>query len=425
MKRLMLKENVAYNKTVHELAAELGLSSDNLRMELEAANEYLSERLSVSNVMDVRRDRFSFNGVAGLFSVSQELEIEVVPKFMSGREAWRSDFLLLLAGTKWGGKAEQRLVGVARTHDKALNDVLAEVFLVMFDDAKHIPIRTYRHQRVSRFEVEGDLLEETVLLPGRDGFEQIVTDFSGANVYNAVIRKAAYVLARSVHDFSIKARLANVLLTLGKQAPIRGKVPRTVPARYGNWSKLYLLSLDILNGYGIDYLAPGDTYAPGFVVRTSDAWEEFLRRALVVGLRDCNVVYQRRYPFAKRDHSVVFVKPDYTIRSHDGRALLVDAKYKYADAGHATIANSDIYEGCAFMTATGINRLILLYPYSEETTDLDCETFQTVACDCGTITGVRVNPSPYATEDLKAFGNRLGSYLIPYFVESDATPCAE
>ena len=88
-----------------------------------------------------------------------------------------------------------------------------------------------------------------------------------------------------------------------------------VPSRFRNWSDIYGPSIDILDGYGIDYVNQGEVMSPGFVVRTSDAWEEFIRQALVAGMKDCTVAFQEKHLFAKRDNSTVKVRSDYTVRA--------------------------------------------------------------------------------------------------------------
>lgn len=180
-----------------------------------------------------------------------------------------------------------------------------------------------------------------------------------------------------------------------------------------NWSDLYGLSIDVLDGYGIDYINQGEIMSPGFVVRTSDAWEEFIRQALVAGMKGCAVAFQEKHPFAKRDSTMVKVRPDYTIRAHDGRTLLVDAKYKYNDASKKTISNADIYEGWAFMEATGIHKLVLLYPYAGNGMKSPFEQFQTVTDDDKIAVGVRVNPEMVGFKGLAHFAKSLAGYLTP------------
>lgn len=416
MKRIVLTEGSRYPKTISALAEELAVARYDLVSSLYTADAYLSERLSIGGSLHIERDRLSFERIAGFFRVSEQLEIEIVPKFMNGSETWRSDFLLLLARTRWGVLEERQLVGASKSKERSISDSLAMVFLAMFDKIAHVPIRTYERRTLQRFEIEGDLDEESILLPDRDGFIQAITEFTRKNDYNAVIAAAARVLSQSISDFGLKSRLTRLICYFGPQKRLPSIIPSMVPSRFRSWSDLYELSVDILDGYGIDYINQGETASPGFVVRTSDAWEEFLRRALVAGMEECTVGFQEKHPFARRDNSVVKVRPDYTIKASDGRSLLVDAKYKYNDADKKTIANADIYEGWAFMEATGINRLVLLYPYAGNDTNAPFEYFQHVRNDTRELIGVRVNPALAGAKGINAFAKELARYISPMLV---------
>lgn len=395
------------------MARDLKIDAYELVSSLYAADAYLCKRLSIGTALHIERDRFTFGRVAGIFPVTEQLEIEVIPKFMTGNESWRADFLLLLARTRWGVLAERQMVSTAKSRDRAINDSLAMVFLTMFDKVSHVPIRTYKKKVLHQFEIEGELDEESILLPDNDGFVQTVTEFTKNNAYNSVIVEAAKVLARSTGDFDLRTRLNRAVFQLGPQAALPTSVPRVVPSRFRNWAELYGLSVDILDGYGIDYINQGEIMSPGFVVRTSDAWEEFIRRALVTGMSGCTVAFQEKHPFAKRDHSVVRVRPDYIVRATNGAALLVDAKYKYADANNKSISNADIYEGWAFMKATGIPRLILLYPYAGNDMGAPFEQFQRVADENKEIFGVRVNPEMVGFKGMAHFADALCAYVKP------------
>ena len=305
MKRIVLTEDSPYSKTIPSLAKELGVDRYELASSLYGADAYLSKRLSISGSLRIDRDRFTFSRIAGIFPVTEQLEVEVIPKFMNGNEAWRSDFLLLLARTRWGVLAERQMVSTSKSRDRGINDSLAMVFLTMFDKVSHVPIRTYQRQILQQFEIEGDLDEETVLLPDKDGFIQTVTEFTRRNDYNAVIAAAAQILSQSASDFDLRARLTRAVYQLGPQGSLPTSIPRMVPSRFRNWSDIYGLSIDILDGYGIDYVNQGEVMSPGFVVRTSDAWEEFIRQALVAGMESCTVAFQEKHPFAKRDNSTL------------------------------------------------------------------------------------------------------------------------
>ncbi|ERI04026.1 hypothetical protein [Atopobium sp. oral taxon 810] len=281
--------------------------------------------------------------------------------------------------------------------------------------------KTHLHEHVARvlrqaFEVEGELDEESVFHPERDGFTQTITEFSRQNEYNAVIVEAAHILSQSVSDFDLKARLIRAIQHLGKQSRLPAVPQRSVPSRFRNWQDLYSLCVDILDGYGIDYVTQGEVLSPGFVVRTSDAWEELFRQALVVGMKDCSVAFQEKHPFARRDNFTIRVRPDYIIRSNNGINLLVDAKYKYGDAAAGTIANADVYEGRAFIEATGIPKLVLLYPFGKITDGTFFEQFQHVTTDNWDIYGVRVDPSLLGSHGMSKFATELGMYLTQSFI---------
>lgn len=108
------------------------------------------------------------------------------------------------------------------------------------------------------------------------------------------------------------------------------------------------------------------------------------------------------------------VRPDYILRTPDGHALLVDAKYKSHDASVGTIANSDVYEGRAFMEATGIQKLVLLYPYGSPVSGGHFTEFQHVRDDGWDIYGVRVHPGLIASGGLGVFGEEIGRSMREY-----------
>ena len=114
------------------------------------------------------------------------------------------------------------------------------------------------------------------------------------------------------------------------------------------------------------------------------------------------------------------VRPDYILRTPDGHALLVDAKYKSHDASVGTISNSDVYEGRAFMEATGIQRLVLLYPYGSPVGGGHFAEFQHVRDDGWDIYGVRVHPGLIASGGLSVFGEEIGQFMRGYLKDSVA-----
>ena len=88
---------------------------------------------------------------------------------------------------------------------------------------------------------------------------------------------------------------------------------------------------------------------------------------------------------------------------------------KTHDAGVGTIANSDVYEGRAFMEATGIQRLVLLYPYGSPVSGGHFAEFQHVRDDGWDIFGVRVHPGLIASGGLSVFGEEIRLFMRGYF----------
>lgn len=417
MKRIVLTEGSYCPKTVTALAKELEMGESELITSLYTVDNYLSKRLSITGSLRFERGKFAFSRLAGIFPVTSQLEMEVVPKFMIGDELWRADFLLLLARTRWGMLVERHLVGASKSRERSINDSLAMVFLTLFDRVSHVPIRSYGQRVIHQFEIEGELDEESIFLPEQVGFTQKVTEFTRRNAYNAVIAKAARVLSCAVNDFDLRARLERDICHLGPQN-LPAALPRSVPSRFRNWADLYGLCKDILDGFGIDYVNQGENMSPGFVVRTSDAWEEFIRQALVLGMKDCSITFQEKHPFAKRDNTAIKVRPDYTLRGVNGTRLLVDAKYKFDDASSGTISNADIYEGWAFMQAANIPRLVLLYPFGSSRTKTTFEEFQHVQDEGREIVGVRVNPELAGLKSITHFADELAMFMRPFMLQN-------
>lgn len=414
MERIILIEGQYYSESIPYLAMRLGVDSYSLFNSLYAAEENLGQRLSISGTLRVDRERFAFQKISGVFRLSENLEIEIVPKFMEGDETWRTEFLLLLAKTRWGAFFENRSVTASKGKELGINNLIATIFLSMFDKASHVPIRQYRRYLFQGFEIEGDLNEETVICPEIDGFTQHITEFSKSNVFNSVISYAAQVLCKFVTDFNLLEGLRQAISTLGVQSGLPSYLPKAIPSRFSNWSGLYDMSLDVINGYGVDVLDSGELLGSGFVIRTADAWEEFIRQSLVSGLKKCTVSFQEKFQFAIRNNSRVQVRPDYTVRSFDGGSVLADAKYKYADAKAKSISNADIYEGWAFMEAAGISRLILLYPYVDDDMEGSIEQFQCVTDGHKQILGFRVNPKLAGSDGIVFFSEELSKTIQPY-----------
>lgn len=144
---------------------------------------------------------------------------------------------------------------------------------------------------------------------------------------------------------------------------------RVLPHRHNRWQELYDLSRQVIEGFGIVYNDTFRAALPGYMIKTSDAWESLIYRAVLAGMRDRHVS-KSRYGFAIRQTPQVrearTVTPDVSIKGVSPEPFLIDAKYKTrlsADGKELLFVDSaDVYESLAFMEATRTNLMTLIYP---------------------------------------------------------------
>lgn len=70
------------------------------------------------------------------------------------------------------------------------------------------------------------------------------------------------------------------------------------------------------------------------------------------------------------------------------------------------------------MEATGIHKLVLLYPYAGSDMNNAFERFQSVTDDDKLIVDVRVNPEMVGFKGLTHFAGALAEFIGPLMVES-------
>ena len=205
---------------------------------------------------------------------------------------------------------------------------------------------------------------EQVYERSSDGLPQRAVVLDRRNPYNALLAQAADVLTADVRDSAVRTQLLRVRALLGAQdEPPR--VLRPVPARHEPWAALIELSKRIVSG--ADLTLHADRYeAPGFVVRTWEAWERLTFLALRRELGYKEVLPQEGHDWGWRaDGAPIRVFPDITVPQDGGSPQLLDAKYKTRiDRTNQRISQSDLMEAAAFMTACHADRIVLLYPRS-------------------------------------------------------------
>lgn len=301
------------------------------------------------------------DGVAGLLRLNDQVELEVVPKFLDPRSGdWRTDFFLLAVLVRTG----HLLVGdeiAAGIEDRGdLATLVARSLLRMHGENQRRPIRGYRRMSRADFSFDGDVDWDTLLLPEPDGFRLQRLELTQRNPQNAVLKAAVAALVPEVGEGDTRAQLQRLARQLGDQASPPHS-PQRLPQRHRSWGQAYALSQLVLEGMGLD-LDGGEFTGPGFVLSTWAAWEslceEVIRRA-VPGFR---TLAQNPFVLGKRGTVDVITRPDISVMKHGTAELLLDAKYKTRQGRKPSVSSADLYESLAFLRAAGAERMILLYP---------------------------------------------------------------
>jgi hypothetical protein len=138
---------------------------------------------------------------------------------------------------------------------------------------------------------------------------------------------------------------------------------------------------------GADLTLHADRFeAPGFVIRTWEAWEQLVFRALRSRLGFERVRHHLPFDWGEREQKPVKVYPDVTILG-DEEPRLLDAKYRtHLESGRRRIHRDDLMEAAAFMTAAGTEKIVLLYPRPGDADPVPCgksEVFDVVTLSPG------------------------------------------
>lgn len=310
-----------------------------------------------------------FQNVAGILLIAPQLELEVAPKFLGDASGWREDFFLLATLSAHGQLLDREGLNSSSSETSDLVTLIGRNFVEMYNKNRRRPLRAYQRLPHTGFSLEGDFDPGELSIPGEDGFDQEVTAFTRRNPYNAVIRAAASTLATVVRDVETRARLEHVAQHLPRQAAPTRLGERQLPSRARSWQPAFDLAVDILRGFGGTF-DPKNLFAPGFVVKTWQIWEDLVALGLRLGFGASELSLQPQYRLGSKTvagkESPVTVTPD-CLLSIEGkeaqRLVVVDAKYKgHVDRGYRGISSSDLYEALAFSRATRVSEVVLIYP---------------------------------------------------------------
>lgn len=377
--KVALTEYQAEPTALAKLEAESGRTSAELMQLMAYASERLRRELALpTSPIEVTPGGLQVAGLAGLLRIAPGIEMEVAPKFLGSADpSWRGDFFIVASISRFGRVLETDPV-IGGYGDRGDLATLVGRTATRLHAANHRrPLRLYRQREWMDFGLEGDVDAESVLAPAEQGLAQTSVSLESNNVFNQVMGEAFRTLLPEIRDPDVRRqvlRTGSALPRLPQPAPRR--VPTRVPGRHRQWQTLYDLAKQVIAGFGIEY-AGRDLLAPGYAVKTADAWQDLVSFALEARLG--TTVAQRLVPYdlGTRGSEVVKVTPDISISFPSG-SVLVDPKYKgRADDDSRKIAPADLYEAIAFARASGLDRVLLTYPRPASRAKVELGTTQT------------------------------------------------
>lgn len=351
------------SSNIGSLAAASGRDRSELIVLLAGCSARLQADLALPDPpIQLIGDSIHVSGVAGLVEVAPRLELEVSPKFLGTDEPdWREDFFVFATLSRYGRILDRDVVGGGFGGRRDLGTLIGRTALRLHERNQRYPLRLYRTVRWRAFEAEGELDEEEVLSPDTDGFLQSAVSLKRDNIFTGVIGSAFRILASEVTEPSTRKRVERVAQSYPNSGRSQRRLPARVPTRHARWQPTYELSKTVIRGSRIDYSGQS-LGAIGYAIKTADGWQDFVSLALETSLGAGNVTRGRRYVLGTRAGEEVKTTPDLSVVVPAG-SLVVDAKYKgRSPRPTLQIGAADLYESFAFSRASGVARVVLLYP---------------------------------------------------------------
>jgi hypothetical protein len=365
--RIVLTELLDRPGTTPEVAERCSLTEGEVRVQLQVLNERIRNLLGSTDdaITATSTGTWRADGVAGLLRLNEQVALEVVPKFLDAASSnWRRDFFLLAVLVRTGHLLQQDEIAADEADRGDLATLVAWSLMSMCDENERRPIRRYRRVVTRDFSIDGEVDPVSIALPDPAGYTLARLELTNRNPYNATIAAAAQILAREVSDVDTQARLQRLARGLRAQDAPPRTYP-TLPQRHQSWSGAYDLSRLVVEGLGLDLL-DGVFTGPGFILSTWQAWEALCGEVLRRALPDVDVVLQKSYSFGTRERGKgIEVQPDISPLRSGAPIFLLDAKYRTRAGRRPSVANGDVYEAFAFLTASGARHIDLLYPATE------------------------------------------------------------
>lgn len=302
--------------------------------------------------------------VAGVIRLAPGVELDVAPKFLGHAHAeWREDLLAISNYTQRGRISSQHVrAQPGRTGDLA--SVIGRAFVSEFWRHQRKPLRLYRQRGWRDFSLDGELDVGELSEQSSEGLPQRAVVLDRRNPYNALLAGAADRLISEARDGVVRSQLHRVRALMGAQDAPLARSLGPVPTRHQQWEGLIELSKRVVSG--ADLTLRADRYeAPGFIVRTWEAWERLTFLALRRRFGADRVFAHQEHRWGSREGEPLMVRPDVTLSCTTHPPRLLDAKYKARfDRKDQRIAQTDLMEASAFMAACQAERIVLLYPRS-------------------------------------------------------------
>lgn len=419
--RVVLHELVSRPKTTSEVAAASGIAVAEVGDQVRQLNERLRAQFGYdTDPIEVNSaGAWRVDGIAGLLRLNEQVELEVVPKFLDPDAAtWRRDFFVLAVLVQTGHLLASDEIS-AETDDRgALATLVARSLLRVHGENARRRIRRYRRSAFEDFSLDGDVDWETLSLPGPNGMLLERLELTARNSYNATLLAAIEILGPEVSDGDTQAQLDALARAFGNQE----SAPRTfapLPQRYASWTTAYDLSQMVINGLGLDLVA-GRFLGPGFVLSTWRAWQQLCEELARRANPGRTVVPQAKLKLGERSTGSldVFVTPDIKVEFGASHGFLLDAKYKTRHGRRSGIVSTDLYESLAFLRAAGNDRIGLLYPSQRNTVELptgEWRRFDRILVDYYQVDGIEVQVQGLGTKhgfDRLVAGARVGQQMI-------------
>lgn len=347
-----------------------GIKLSELMGAIDGANNKIKNNLQINrNSLAIREGKLRAHGIAGIVRITDDIELEIMPKFFSDEKKyeWRTTLYLLSALSKHGNLLLDERISASGSTTDSLYDIAARMLAEEYIKNKRKLIRQYRKEQFFDYCIDGDIEFDSIFDNNPNGLKQSRIRFDKVNQYNATIKRAMEIVLPYTSEIKIRNILSNAIAVMGKQKLISNS-KLNVPRRNLEWKDAYNLSYDIVRGLGIAF-DEGSYYAPGFIADTWRMWEWLITTALVSGCGNKKVVAQKRVYWGNKQSGGknydVNVYPDVTVYGESGERpiFLVDAKYKLLEnESTGEIDRDDLYEAFAFCKSLDANTIFLVYP---------------------------------------------------------------